>query len=520
MHRKQVFIFLSFLILLTLCFQKVNAENEIYSIKLDKETIAKGYTVASFTDKIKLSLVPGILSESTDVEVVRLDEGIPNPWQLDRISDIYQFEFKNKAAYDNHKPFYIQLSYNQKDSHHKKVFFYDKNFNTWRPLPTTDSPDGLFVRSLIHLPYARIAVFSYPDTLTVGQATWYAYKGGNFAASPDFPKGSVLRVFNTYNNKFVDVKVNDYGPERGRFPNRAIDLDKVAFAKISPLGAGVINVIVQPLYIAPDQQGRVLGVSEGGISNELNITSKSAVAIDEDTGNILWEKNSTSSVPLASLTKLVTVKVFLDTKPTLNKIVAYSKQDENYNYEYCKPWESARLKAVEGEQFTIEDLIYGALVGSANNAIETLVRISGLDRNDFIAKMNNAVAEWGASSTHFIEPTGLSPENVSSAMDYAIISKNALSHPIIQKASTMREYKFTSSVRDYVIRNTNQIIRSDKFSITGSKTGYLEEAGYCLMTRVNSGNKNIIVVTMGTDNRDKNFAETTELIQYGLRMIK
>src|SRR3989338_8244372 len=88
-------------------------ENRLYFINLDKPTIAKGYTVSAFNDTIKLSLTPDILSEPTGVDVIELNEVIDNPWRLERISKVYQFEFRNKSAYDNKKPFYIQFSYDQ-----------------------------------------------------------------------------------------------------------------------------------------------------------------------------------------------------------------------------------------------------------------------------------------------------------------------------------------------------------------------------------------------------------------------
>src|SRR3989339_439780 len=494
--------------------------NEYYSIRLDKPTIAKGYTVAGFGAEIKLSLVPGILSDATGVELIKLDESLPMPWQLDRLSPVYQFEFKNKAAYDNHKPFYIQLSYGEKNDDYKQVFFYDKNFSAWRPLPTTDHPEIKSVRSLIHLPFARIAVFSYPGVMTVGRTSWYKYKGGNFAASPDFPKNSRLRVFNGDRSKFVDVTVNDYGPDRGLFPDRVIDLDRTAFAKIAPLGAGVVDVTVEPLYIPPDGDGRILGIPKNGSGESPSVDLGSAVVMDESTGRILWSKNAEAVRPLASLTKLVAVKVFLDTKPTLSRIVAYDKRDEEYNYEYFKPWESAKLSLSAGETLTVEDLLYASLVGSANNTIETLVRASGLKREDFISKMNDWVESLGATSTRFKEPTGLSPENVSSARDYAIITKEVLVNPMIQKASTMPEYRFTaiSTGKAYRIKNTDHLIRTNNYDITGSKTGYLDEAGYCLMVRVaGSDGRNVIVVTMGAGDRATSFYETEELIKYGLR---
>ncbi len=500
------------------------AEEEIlnpqYFINLDKATIEKGYTVSAFNNSLKLSLVPEILSQATGVKIIELNEKMEMPWQLNKISQIYQFEFINKQAYDNHKPFYIQFAYSQKSNNYKQVFFYDKNYQAWRPLPTKDFPDKMFVRSLIHLPFARIAVFDYPNILTVGRASWYGYKGGNFAASPDFPKGSRLRVFNRENNKFIDVEINDFGPDRSVHPDRVIDLDKVAFAKLTTLGSGIVEVKIEPLYIVPENN-KILGIAEAGTGNEPIITTKSAIVMNEQTGEILWQKNSTSTLPLASLTKLVAIKVFLDTRPSLNKIVEYKTCDEEYNYAFLDyKWELVRLRVKDGETMTIEDLIYASLVGSTNNTVETLVRVSGWSRDQFIVKMNEKVQEWGASSTYFVEPTGLSPENVSSSLDYAIITKEALAHPIIEKASKKSEYEFytQNTNKFHSLKNTNKLISASQYNITGSKTGYLNEAGYCLMIRAKTADKtNIIVVTLGADNRDISFSETEELLKYGLR---
>ncbi len=529
---KRIFIFFLALFFLTFAglILKVNAqdgqnnENLYYRIYLDKPTIARGYTVNAF-QKLKLSLAPGILSQDTEVEIVELNEEMPKPWNLDRISKIYQFEFKNKKAYDNHKPFYIQFSYDENSPYYKQVYFYDKNYAAWRPLPTQDYPEEKFVRSLIHLPFARIAVFADDSKLTFGRASWYKYKGGDFAASPDFPAGSRLRVFNLDNGKFVDVVINDYGPDRKQHPDRVIDLDKIAFSKIAPLGAGIVPVKVEPLYITPsssESAGKVLGVMETIIGHEPVISAPAAIVIDETDNKILYQKKSTSTRPLASLTKLVAIKVFLDTRPSLNKVVAYKYQDEAYNYEWCNKWESARLRVNEGETLTIENLIYSSLVGSANNAVETLVRVSGMSRDDFIAKMNKVVRDWGAKSTHFVEPTGLSPKNISTAYDYAIITKNVLANPIIQKASTMPVYEFwtVNTNKYHRLRNTNYLIRINKYNITGSKTGYLNEAGYCLMTRVkNKDGHQVIVVVMGDSSKQASIDDTEILIKYGLKQL-
>jgi len=494
--------------------------NEL-STNLDQNAITKDNNLSAFDNKIKLSFASNTLEEATDVKINLLDEPIEMPWQLKKLSPIYQFDILNKNSYTKNKPFTIQIFYNEKNNDLKKVYFFDKNLKTWRPLPTKDNPKEKFVQATLNLSYARIAVFSFPRVLTVGKASWYAYKKGLFAASPDFPIGSVLRVYNADNNKFVDVTVNDWGPERLKHPDRVVDLDKVAFAKISSLGAGVINVRVEPLKIATNTDGEELEIGKDGASTKLSINSKAAIAMNEKTGEILWQKNATSSMPLASLTKLIAVKVFLDTKPDLKKKIVYSKKDEEYNYKYCKPWESSKIKLNDGDIVTYENLIYGSLIGSANNTIETIVRASGLKRDAFIKKMNESVTSWGASSTRFIEPSGLSPENVSSASDYAIILKEVMSNPIIQKASTMTRYDFTTinTKKKFYVYNTNKIIGTNNLTFTGSKTGYLDEAGYCLATRVKTDNNNVIVVTLGADTRKNSFAETIDLIKYAILNI-
>ena len=520
--KKIKLLFLAVFFLAFFSLAEAKAENKGYSLHLDEPTIAKGYTVNGF-DELKLSLVPGILSAETNVEIIQLNEDLPEPWNLNRVSNFYQFEFKNKAAYNDHEPFYIQFHYTTQTNNHKQVFFYDRTVGAWRPLPTRDFAGENFVRSLIHLPYARIAVFSFPKVLSVGRASWYAYKPGNFAASPDFPKGSIIRVSNLENGKFVDVEINDYGPDRSLFPDRVIDLEKNAFARIAGLGAGIVDIYIEPLYIkTPDNME--LGVDTAlGMGIEPRISAVAGVVMEENSQKIIWAKNATATLPLASFTKLVAAKVFVDTKPTLSQVVKYSLRDEEYNYEHVNKWESASLDLDEGESLTIEDLLYASLVGSANNTIETLVRVSGFKRDDFISKMNEMVKKWGASTTSFIEPSGLAPENVSSALDYAIITREVFKHPIIAKASVMAEYKFATvdtgiSKR---VRNTNHIIRHNKFNIMGSKTGYLNEAGYCLMTRIAAGNgENIIVVTMGAATRDISFNETSELMEFGLRKIR
>ncbi len=521
-HKNFIFIICSFVLLFVLSPSSLAQESEDYYINISRQTASRGYTIKAFDGLFSLILPKAALKDATGVTIKKINQELVLPWQLDKLSGIFQFEVMNQVAYDGSKPLVIEIKYDKSSVYYKQIYFYDKNYSSWRPLPTIDYPDKSFARSLIHLPFARLAVFANPNALVVGQASWYQYKKGLFAASPDFPKGSKLRVYNLENGKQVEVVVNDFGPDRRLHPDRPIDLEKEAFRKIAKLSQGTVKVRVEPISLGP-KTGRLLGISALGAMREPVISAKSAVVINEQTGEIIWQKNATSARPLASLTKLVAIKVFLDTRPTLSNTVVYSIKDEAYNYEYANKWESASLKLRDGDSLTVENLVYAALVGSANNATETLVRVSGLKRDEFILKMNQAAALWGASSTHFIEPTGLAPENVSSALDYAIITKEVYTHPIIQKASTMYQYKFSTSntKKAHTIINTNKLLEVSSLKITGSKTGYLNEALYCLMVRAaDKSNRQVIAVTMGADTSDKSFDETEELLKFGLKSIK
>lgn len=532
MNKKKLTI--AFILLFTLLFSSAPAQSEENSglANIRKSFIitpadAQNTFTAELSDQFKVSVIPELLNATTTLILTEISDPIIIPWQLKQVSKIYQYDFTNTIAL-NKKPIYLHIKCAVNNKYLNQVYFYDNNKKAWRPLPTKIINANTAVVATTNLSFSKIAVFANPRVLGAGKATWYKYKNGDFAASPDFPKGSRIRVYsiNPYKNKspFVDVIINDYGPNREVSPDLVIDLDKVAFNKIAPFGEGKINIRIEPLFINSDKIGRKI-YSDLKAQDKPQIASKSAILINEDTNEILFEKNTTSTLPLASLTKLVAIKTFLDTKPTLNKVVSYSLNDENFNYKYVDyKWQAATLKVKNGDKLTIADLLYSALVGSANNAVESLIRVSGLNRNDFIGNMNTLVKNWGASSTKFIEPTGLSPQNVSSVKDYAIITKEVYKHPIIKKASLMAEYKFTTinTKKAHRLYNTNYLISSgSNLKITGSKTGYLDEAGYCLMSRAENKNKeNLIAVVFGSKTKEGSIIETEDLLYYGLKLSK
>lgn len=498
----------------------VYAQDSGKEILFDAGAVQKSYT-GKLLDKLNFSFATSTFSKKTGISAVVIDENLDMPWKYKRVSEIFQYEIGDKTALRATSTFKFDIYYDKKDANYKRAFFYDKNQKSWRELPSQDFSKYGFVRVQINFPFARIAVFSDPEIPLSGKASWYGSKKGAFAASPDFPYGSRLRVYNIANGKFIDVDVADYGPDRKLHPDRVVDLSRDAFARIADLKTGIVSVRAEVLKIGKAKTSDASpSSSANGIKKTFDTKIPSVALINASNGNIIYSKNATTSMPLASLSKMAAAKVFMDTKPDLEKIVEYKKQDEKYNHAYVDfEWQSAKLKVKEGETMKVKDLLYSALVGSANNAVESLVRVSGLKREDFIKKMNEFVAGIGADSTHFVEPTGLSPQNFSSALDYAIISQEVLKNPIIKKVSSARQYIFsTANTKEkHTINNTNHLIRDGKYNITGSKTGYLDEAGYCLMTSAENKGKKIIAVTFGAPTRALSFADTAELLNYGFR---
>ncbi|KKW31370.1 MAG: hypothetical protein UY76_C0059G0003 [Candidatus Uhrbacteria bacterium GW2011_GWA2_52_8d] len=166
------------------------------------------------------------------------------------LGNIYLFDILNKESYDGSDFFFLEIKYPEsEDGMHgrRRIYFYNAVKSMWEELPSIDNPETASVRALIHLPYARLAIFE-DEVPEVGEASWYAYKDCDCAASPDYPKGSYLVVTSVEDSeKSVTVMVNDYGPDRAVHPDRIIDLDKVAFAKLASLGLGLIDVRVRLL---------------------------------------------------------------------------------------------------------------------------------------------------------------------------------------------------------------------------------------------------------------------------------
>lgn len=233
------------------------------------------------------------------------------------------------------------------------------------------------------------------------------------------------------------------------------------------------------------------------------VNARAALLIDAQTGEVLYDKNSGTPMPIASLTKLMTAMVFLESKPDLGKRVMVSREDLAG---------SGKTQLRSGEVLTLRDLLHASLLSSDNAATKSLVRNSGLGAEEYLARMNRKSAVLGLPNTHFVEFTGLSEQNVSSAAEYAQILKTASLHPLIGHITTLPDYTFRTSKRDHHLVNTNRLCRYGVFEVKGGKTGFISEAGYCLATWVSTSSRDVIAVVLGAPSNPARFAEARRLI--------
>lgn len=243
----------------------------------------------------------------------------------------------------------------------------------------------------------------------------------------------------------------------------------------------------------------------------VKLTAPSSALVDTKTGSVLFSEGSERIVPIASITKLMTAMVFLDTGPDWDARVTFERADEE---------KEGIPYIATGETLTVRDTFRTALVGSANNAALALVRSTGLSRREFVSRMNTKARRLGLTHTAFSDPTGFDAENVSTSLEVARMTWAALGYPEIQETLTMREYAFSSvdGIR-HRIPATNALLSSymneGEYEIVGGKTGYTDEALYTLVVRAKNGSADAIGVVLGSTSIDDRFQDLKALFTWG-----
>ena len=236
----------------------------------------------------------------------------------------------------------------------------------------------------------------------------------------------------------------------------------------------------------------------------LVVQSSAALVMDQATGAVLFEKNSGAILPIASITKLMTAMVALDAQPNLQEELTVGEGDVD-----SLKGTHSRLKV--GASLPREDMLRLALMSSENRAASSLSRHYVGGREAFVAAMNRKAQELGLHDTRFEDPTGLTASNVSSPRDLVKMVNAAHGYPLIREFTTTTEYQVALAGRPQMFRNTNSLVRSSTWEIGLSKTGYINEAGKCLVMQAWLNKKPTIIVLLDSWGKQTRIADAIRI---------
>jgi D-alanyl-D-alanine endopeptidase (penicillin-binding protein 7) len=239
-------------------------------------------------------------------------------------------------------------------------------------------------------------------------------------------------------------------------------------------------------------------------ADEPDLRSTSVLVVDETHGSVIYSKNADVAAPIASITKLMTALVIADAKLPLDEPLQVTNDDRSLH-------KGAFSRLAIGTTLTRGDLIHLALMASENRAAHALGRTypGGLDV--FVRAMNAKAKSLGMLSSHFVDPVGLSSDNVASPEDLVKLVSAASHDPTIRRFSTDPNYAVRVGRRQVEFHNTNSLVRNSNWEIVVQKTGYISEAGKCLVMKAVIDDRNVVMVLLNSYGRYTRVADARRI---------
>ncbi|WP_028987303.1 D-alanyl-D-alanine carboxypeptidase family protein [Thermicanus aegyptius] len=239
--------------------------------------------------------------------------------------------------------------------------------------------------------------------------------------------------------------------------------------------------------------------------------AKSALLMDVDTGTIIYSKNPDVKLPPASITKIMTMLLVME---AIEK-GSISLNDKVRASEYAASMGGSQIFLEPGEEMSVQDLLKGVAVASGNDAAVALAEYIAGTEEEFVKRMNQKAKELGMNNTHFQNSNGLpAPDHFTTARDIAIMSRELLRYDKITKyTSIYQDYLRKESKNPFWLVNTNRLVRFYP-GMDGLKTGYTDEAKFCLSATAKRGNLRLVAVVLGEPNAKLRNAETVKLLDY------
>ena len=251
------------------------------------------------------------------------------------------------------------------------------------------------------------------------------------------------------------------------------------FGKAPAKAKGRSPVPVRPSF------GDVAGLRRA--TDVLALKSSVAFVIDQDTKEVLLHKNELAVLPIASITKLMTGVLISEARLPMDELITISQDDVDME-------KGSRSRLTVGTMLSRGELLHLALMSSENRAAHALGRTYPGGMPNFVSLMNGKAAELGMAATSYVEPTGLSSKNQSSAKDLATLVNYAYADATLREYSTSPGHKVEVGRRTLQFNNTNRLVKSPDWDIGLQKTGYISEAGQCLVMQAKVAGRKIIMV--------------------------
>ncbi|MCV9888275.1 D-alanyl-D-alanine carboxypeptidase family protein [Metabacillus halosaccharovorans] len=266
-----------------------------------------------------------------------------------------------------------------------------------------------------------------------------------------------------------------------------------------------LTLITMLLSVTP------MALAKESTTVELADKAKSAVLIERDTGTILYDKNSDEKLPPASMTKIMTMLLIME---ALDK--GQIKWDEKVRTsEYAASMGGSQIFLEPGEEMTVEQMLKGIAIGSGNDASVAMAEKIAGSADEFVNMMNKKVEELDLKNTHFKNPTGLpEPDHYSSAHDMALMAKELLKYEEITNfTGKYEDYLREGTDKKFWLVNTNRLVKFYP-GVDGVKTGFTNEAKYCLTATAKKDNMRVIAVVFGADTPKDRNAQVTKMLDY------
>ena len=263
----------------------------------------------------------------------------------------------------------------------------------------------------------------------------------------------------------------------------------------------------EPVVPARPSLATALGLR--GQHDDLNLKSSVAMVVNQDTKEVYFEKNPSVSLPIASITKLMTAMVVLDAKMPLDETLVINSED-------VQIYRTSRLAG--GTVLTREEALLLALMSSENRAAYTLGRNYPGGVPAFVGAMNRKAKELGMDHSHFADPTGLLSENVATAEDLTRMLSAAYQYKTIREFSTWPDLTMVIAKRPQKFLNTNRLVRSGDMNIGLQKTGFINAAGKCLVMQARVNNTPLLLVFLDSVGTQSRFADAVRVRDWYERM--